>query len=128
VTDPRVTLPPAFVDSRGSIQNLFEAGDGEEHAGGVAVIRSREGAVRSEHWHRTDHHWLHVLSGHIIYEWRPAMSNEEPRRIEIAPGETFFTPSHVWHRVTSVTPSIMISVSRLSRKHDVHEADLVRDP
>ena len=123
----RVSLPPGFVDARGSIQNIVELGEGDTPIRGVAIIRTRAGEVRSNHWHQKDFHFLHVLSGKVRYEWRPVDSRDEPLSDEYEAGETFFTGARVWHRVTSLTDSVMVSASRLSRTHEEHEADLVRD-
>ena len=124
----RVSLPPVFVAARGSIQNIVELGEGDTPIRGVAIIRTRAGEVRSNHWHQKDFHFLHVLSGKVRYEWRPADSVVMTTvSEEYEAGESFFTGARVWHRVTSLTDSIMVSASRLSRKHEEHEADLVRD-
>lgn len=122
-------LPEPFVDERGSIQNLFEAAEDEEPARGVAVIESKAGTVRSNHWHRTDWHYLYVLKGALVYEWRDAEGpGAEVKRAELRTGALLFTGPKVWHRVTFAADTTLVSVSRLSRRHAEHEADLVRDP
>jgi len=50
--DVVIPLPPAFVDERGEIQNLAEAAFGS-----ALVITSRPGAIRANHYHKTDYHY-----------------------------------------------------------------------
>lgn len=126
-TDPRVQLPEPFTDERGSIQNIFEYDTWK--AGGVAVIKSRAGSTRSDHWHKEDAHHLFVLSGEVEYQWREADSPvSETRSAVYGEGRCFFTPAQVWHRVIFRKDSVLISVSKRGRDHESHESDLVRVP
>lgn len=117
----KVKLPPCFINEAGYIQNLVE-----HEAGGVAVIRSKAKTWRSNHWHRTDWHYLYVVDGQMHYWERPVGSNEPPRRREVGPGEMVFTGPMVEHATYFPVATLVISVSKLCRKHDDHEQDVVR--
>lgn len=132
MTDPEATqrlkayrqkppMPPAYINAAGSIQNLLE-----EPCGGVAVIRSRAGSVRSQHYHLTDAHWLYVLSGQMHYFERPVGSKETPEPILVQAGEMIYTPSMVEHATSFSEDTVLISMSKNPRTHEAHEADLVR--
>lgn len=121
----RITLPTPFKDKRGLIQNLLEldAGDG---ICGVAIIESRARTTRSEHYHKTDAHWLYVLSGEMHYFERPiGAPNYGPPTVYKA-GQMVYTGPMVDHRTYFPTDTVLISMSTLSRKHEEHETDVVR--
>jgi quercetin dioxygenase-like cupin family protein len=96
--------------------------------GGLADIISKKGSIRSNHYHKTDYHFLQVMMGAVHYYWRPAGSKEEPKIEIFRPGDVFFTPPMVEHAVYSPHGSEMLSISHLSRRHADHEADLIRVP
>jgi len=121
--DPRVPAGPSFENDNGSILNLA-FGD----FGGVAIINSTPKSIRSNHYHKTDYHFLAVMVGYVLYYWRPAGSKEEPKMAVYHAGDMFFTPPMVEHAVYSPNGSEIVSMSKLSRRHENHEADLVRVP
>lgn len=111
-----------FRDPRGSILNLTEF-----PCGSVALIRSKANAVRSNHWHKTDAHYLVTLEGRWIYqECAPGENLSAAPRIEVNRLECVYTPPGRLHRCTFLTDTILISCSKLTRTHAEHEADVVR--
>lgn len=121
-TGRRIDLPPAYVDLRGRIQNLLT-----EPCGGVAVIESKAGTERSNHYHLTDAHWLYVVSGKMIYQERgiddPVFMTEEQT---YGPGEMVYTPPMRWHRTKFPVDTVLISMSKRPRDAASHEKDVVR--
>ena len=115
-----VPLTPAFADERGTIQNLVE-----QEMGGVGLIHTKAGSRRSSHWHRTDSHYLYVVSGRMHYRERK-VGTETVVEFWVGPGQMVHTGPGVEHWTSFPEDTVMISVSKLSRQHDVHEADLVR--
>lgn len=126
-SDPRVPANEAYKDSNGIITNLAFG-----KFGGAAFIYSTVGSIRSNHYHKTDSHFLCVVNGRVRYLWRPAEVRDEtgkkpePEQATFGPGDVFFTPPMMEHAVVTMETSEIISVSRLSRRHSDHEADLVR--
>lgn len=128
---PIVGFPsPPFENRAGVIQNLVEGS-----FSGCALIRSPPGAVRSNHWHRTDSHHLHVVEGRLLY-WEAACPEADLANGRPPPGvpwlvergETFLTGPGVAHAIAFLLPTLMVSVSTLPRDNASHEADLVRVP
>ena len=117
---PRVPLDEPFKNEAGVIQNLLL----EEFAS-VALIDSVAGAVRSNHYHKTDWHFMFVLSGEMHYYWKlPGLSGVY---LEIfRPGELMFTPPRVVHATYFPVPTRIMTFARNIRDHEQHEADLVR--
>jgi quercetin dioxygenase-like cupin family protein len=60
--DCAVPLDDPFVNESGAIQNLVL-----KPVGGMAVITTKAGALRSNHYHRTDWHYIYVVSGRVLY-------------------------------------------------------------
>ncbi len=116
-----IELDPPYTNHAGTIQNVLL-----HDCGSVSVITSEAGAVRSNHYHKTDWHYLYVLSGEMHYQARAIGAAEYPTARVVRPGEMVFTPPLVEHRVTFPVKTVVLSMARLSRCHDVHEADVVR--
>lgn len=119
--DPRVILDPPVLTPAGGIWNLafgkFE---------GAALIESLPHSVRSNHYHRTDWHYLVVMAGSVDYYWREVGDVNEPRIKRFKTSDVFFTPPMVEHALYFPEHTVLVSISKNARRHDDHEADLVR--
>src|SRR6185436_11073494 len=83
-----VPLDTPFIDERGAIQNLLNT-----PISGAAIITSKAGTIRSNHWHREDFHYLYVFSGSMEYYERDIgipYSSQSP--IIVKTGQMVFTP------------------------------------
>ena len=114
-------------------RTVSEAGhiDNVNAQGWVSVIHCKAGSRRSSHWHRTDDHILHVVSGRMLYWQRPVDESIRPDRpmggpLEVRPGEQVYTAALVEHWTEFPEDTVLVSVSTLHRTHENHEADLVR--
>ncbi len=124
----KIPLPPTHRDPRGSIQNLLELAALDLPVRGVAIITSRARTTRSNHYHRTDGHWLYVLSGEMMY-WERALDEPQyPRDPTIVKaGEMVFTGPLLWHRTHFQVETVLLSLSLRPRDTVSHEQDVVRD-
>ena len=121
-SDPLVPLDPPFVDERGSIQNLLNT-----PICGAAIITSRAGTTRSNHKHTHDYHFLHVISGSMLYYERdPDQDGSTIIPVLYGPGQMVFTPPGRVHKTTFPQDCVMLSFSKRNRDHDSHESDLIR--
>lgn len=118
-----VPLDPPFVDDRGHIQNLLNT-----NVSGAAVIISKKGSIRSNHYHREDWHYLYVISGSMRYLEQDAetLSEDWEKDFIVKAGEMVFTPPMKIHRTVFLEDTVMISLSKRNRDHDSHEEDVVR--
>jgi quercetin dioxygenase-like cupin family protein len=122
-SDPIVPLDDPFVDERGKIQNLLNTA-----INGAAIITSKAGTVRSNHWHRSDWHYLYVVSGSMKYYERPVDTDfQDGKSYIVAAGEMVFTPPNFIHKTEFIEDTTMISFSKRNRDHDSHEEDVVRE-
>ena len=118
-----VDLPNSFDDERGSIQPLVDM-----KMKSSVLITSNEGAVRANHYHKTDWHYCYVLYGEIIYYHRPHGSKEKPKKVVVKEGELFFTPPMIEHAMVFEKKTKFITWGRNSRVQQVYESDVFRVP
>ena len=112
---------PAFVNAAGSISNIAI---GEFRC--VSLIRSLAGSFRSKHWHTRDSHVLYVLEGRIAYFERELDGEYNKEPIWVEQGEGIYTPPLTVHQTFFPVRTTLISMSKLARDHDSHEADVNR--
>ena len=115
-TYPKIRIPQSYEDNRGLIINIADG-----NLGDVAIIDSRSGAIRANHVHETDWHLSYCLSGNLLYSYLENLSVRH--EVEIESGELFFTPASVPHRMQFLSDTILVVVSRNSRKSDKYEED-----
>ena len=119
--DVLIPLRAPFVDERGVIQNLV---DGE--FGSVAVIESKKGAVRANHYHKTDFHYCWLQRGSMIYAHRPAGQTTAAQRWTIKAGQLFYTPPQYEHAMRFLEDSVMVVAARNHRGMEEYESDTIR--
>lgn len=116
-----VPLDEPFVNENGVIQNLLL-----ERFTSAAIITSVAGAVRANHYHKTDWHYSYVVSGAVQYYDRPVGSKLLPKCESFAAGTMFFTPPMVEHAMFFPEPTSFITFAKNIRDHAHHESDVVR--
>lgn len=116
-----VPLDEPFRNQNGKIQNLIL-----KSITSVAAITSRKGAVRANHYHKTDWHYAYVVSGAIAYFERAIDSSEIPKPIIFKTGHMFFTPPMREHSMVFLEDTIIITMAKNVRSHENHESDVVR--
>jgi dTDP-4-dehydrorhamnose 3,5-epimerase-like enzyme len=116
-----IPLRPPFVDERGEIQNLVDA-----PFGSALVMHSKKGAIRGNHYHKTDFHYCWLQSGRMIYSHRPVGDTRPYQRWVIEPGQLFYTPPMYEHIMEFTEDSVVFAVARNSRTMADYEHDTVR--
>ena len=120
-SEKRISLPKAHVDDRGAIQPLVDL-----PMKNASLISSKKGALRSNHYHKSDWHFMYVLSGSFDYYYRPTGSDEELEVLRIGEGEMVFTPPMEDHATVFLEDCQMLVVSRNPRDQESYEEDVVR--
>lgn len=118
-----VPLDPPFMNANGEIQNVLL-----EKFTSAAIIRSVPGAIRANHWHKTDWHYSYVVSGRIFYCWRPVGSTSQPQGVTVEAGQMFFTPPNVEHAMVFPVDTVFLTLAKNIRDESHHEEDVVRVP
>ena len=121
----RVIIPlrEPYVDARGEIINLLD-----ESFGSASVIVSVKGAVRANHYHKTDWHYCWLQSGGLIYLHRKVGDTGRPASWTIRPGQLFYTPPMYEHAMHFTEDSVLLVLARNRRDSANYEADTVRIP
>ena len=118
-----VPLEKPFVDERGAIQPLVDVA-----MESCVLISSRKGTVRANHYHRTDWHYIYILSGSCDYYFRPTGSNQKLECIRCVAGDLIFTPPMEDHATWFLEDTAFLALSRNPRDQASYEADVVRIP
>jgi len=114
---------PPFVDGRGEILNILDV-----PVTSIARITSKKGAVRANHYHKTDTHYCWLERGGLIYAHRPVGDTGAPKQWVIQPGQIFYTPAMHEHVMVFTEDSVMYAYARNNRESANYEADTVRIP
>lgn len=117
----QIGLAEPFVDSRGSIQPLV---DGDFKT--AQLISSVSGSVRANHYHKSDYHYMYLLTGAFDYYHRPTGSDEEPECVHLKAGDVVYTPAMVDHAVKFVEDTTFLNFAGRQRDQGSYEDDLVR--
>jgi hypothetical protein len=118
---PTVEMEPPHSDARGSIQCLVNL-----PSKNVSLINSKKGSLRSNHYHKTDWHYMFVVTGLFDYYFRPVGSKEPPAKIRYRKGDFVFTPPMEEHATVFCEETDLIVISRNPRDQVAYEEDVVR--
>ena len=116
-----IELDRPHTDDRGAIQSLVNF-----PMKNISLISSKKGAVRSNHYHLSDWHYMYVLSGSFDYYFRPTGSNKELQKIRVKAGEMIFTPPMEDHVTVFLEDCDLLAMSRNPRDQDEYEKDVRR--
>jgi quercetin dioxygenase-like cupin family protein len=92
----------------------------------LSLISSKKGAVRSNHYHPTDWHYMYVLSGSFDYYYRPTGSREQLQCVRVKAGEMIFTPPMEDHATVFLEDCDLLAISRNPRDQEAYEEDVRR--
>lgn len=117
----QVELDAPHADARGSIQSIVNL-----PMKNVSLITSVKGALRSNHYHQTDWHYMYTLEGSYDYYFRPTDSDQEPEVIRVGKGDLVFTPPMEDHATVFHEHTVLLVMSRNPRDQESYEADVRR--
>lgn len=116
-----VDLDSSHADARGAIQSIVNL-----PMKNASLITSVKGAVRSNHYHRTDWHFMYTISGSYDYYYRPTGSTEPLKKVRVNKGELIFTPPMEDHATVFLEETVLLVCSRNPRDQAAYESDVVR--
>jgi quercetin dioxygenase-like cupin family protein len=106
-------------DKRGTIENLFFS-----PVNHVAVITSKKGSVRSEHFHKEGWHYLYVVEGLMTYSERD-LDGQQVLLKNCPKGTLIFTGPNKVHKCQFLKDTILISATS-NESQEMHEEDTER--
>jgi oxalate decarboxylase/phosphoglucose isomerase-like protein (cupin superfamily) len=107
-------------DSRGGILSIVD-----EAVMNVSIITCNPGAIRSNHYHLNDFHFMYVLEGEIDYFYK-GRDTDEVRYLKVRQGDNIFTPDNEIHATYFPVKTRLIVSSKLPRDQESYERDTVR--
>jgi oxalate decarboxylase/phosphoglucose isomerase-like protein (cupin superfamily) len=107
-------------DPRGEILSIVD-----EAVMNVSIITCNAGAIRSNHYHLRDFHFMYVLDGEIDYFYKEIDTNET-KYIKVREGDNIFTPDNEIHATHFPVKTRLIVTSKFPRDQDSYERDTVR--
>jgi dTDP-4-dehydrorhamnose 3,5-epimerase-like enzyme len=116
-----VKLDDAHKDDRGFIQSLVNF-----PMKNLSLISSKKDAVRSNHYHLTDWHYMYVLSGSFDYYYRETNTTDELKCVRVVAGEMIFTPPMEDHATVFLEDCDLLAMSRNPRDQEAYEQDVRR--
>jgi len=121
-SNPLIDLPDLFEDARGKLEPLIDDLDMKS----AILITSHRGAIRANHYHKTDWHYCYLLKGEMEYGWRDVGSSTSPESLIVKQGQMIFTPAMVEHAMRFTEESVFLALSGNPRDQVSYEEDLVR--
>ena len=116
-------LPPDFVDDRGEIFKLLD--DGKTSIKSVLLITCRKGAVRANHYHKNDSHYVYMLKGSMEYTEQP-LDGKKREMVIVKKGDLVYTPPMMAHAMHFLEESSFLTLATESRHQDAYEEDTIR--
>jgi quercetin dioxygenase-like cupin family protein len=116
-----VPMDAPFVDDRGVIQNIWLA-----NSESITLITSKKGATRASHKHLSSNHSTYIISGSVRYQ--ELEDDQETIMLEKVFGanDQFFTRPQVFHIMTFLEDTVMITMNGHIKNHQNYEDDLIR--
>ena len=112
-------IEPAFEDERGVISNILE-----EPISHIAIITSKKGAVRANHYHPDQAQNAYLISGRYQSVSKNLKNkNAEIERQIIKPGHLVITPPMIAHAWNVLEDSVMLNLTtgrRDSKNYEEH--------
>ena len=116
-------INPAAVDDRGSIFNLFEGPI--EH---IALITSKKGSVRGNHYHKKDHQYIYLVSGAFESHCVDVRDPKKRQVLKVRPGNIVDTPPLIAHAQRFTEDSVFLALSTRQREQGKYEEDTIAFP
>jgi len=113
-------IDPAFVDARGAITNIFEGRT--EH---IALITSKKGTVRANHYHKKDHQYIYLLSGAYNSHCVDIHDTSKRQVIPVKPGDIVETPALIAHAQEFTEDSVFLALTTRQREDGKYEEDTI---
>lgn len=115
----KLPLEEGFTDHRGKILPIVH------DFANVQMIWSKAGALRANHYHKTDTHTCYLVTGSMDYYWRNH-GETKIHKERILAGELFKTGPLIDHEMVFSEDSIMVVVSEHKRDANSYDEDIVK--
>ncbi len=107
-------------DERGYILSIADS-----KISNVSIIKCNSKSLRSNHYHKTDSHFMYVLKGEIDYFYKK-IDDDEIKYFKIKQGQNIYTPPFEIHATYFPVDTELIVSSTNPRDQKTYEKDTVR--
>ena len=115
----KLELETGFEDHRGKILPIVH------DIANVQMIWSKKGALRANHYHKTDTHTCYLVTGSMDYYWRNHGESKIHKEQFVA-GDLFKTGPLIDHEMVFTDDSTMVVVSEHQRDAVTYDEDIVK--
>lgn len=109
-------------DERGKIADIFY----KENIKHVAIISSKKGALRGDHYHKDAIQHILITRGALEYWYKPVDSNEPAKCEILREGDLVTTPTFEIHALKIIEDNEFLAFSEGLRGGKDYESDTVR--
>ena len=104
-------VEPEFSDARGAISNILE-----EPINHVAIITSKAGSVRANHYHPEQIQYVYLISGKYESHSKDLRNeNSGTEKIIVEKGSLVITPPMIAHAMKFIEDSVMLNLTTADR-------------
>lgn len=115
-------IKPIDKDGRGSIIRVMEG-----KITSVLVIPSKKGAMRANHYHKKDSHYVYIVSGKMRYTAKDLSKKRSKKQsVILRAGDLVYTPPMVAHAMEFLEDSMFLALTTERRDKKHYENDTVR--
>lgn len=105
-------------DNRGSIESIIE-----EKTNNISIITCNSKTIRSNHLHKKDWHFMHILDGKMDYFF---VKKNRIFFIKLKKGDLIFTPPKELHATYFPVKTVLLVASKNKRDKKTYENDTIR--
>ena len=117
-----VRIRPAFLDGRGEITNVLE-----KDICHVALITSKKGALRANHYHPKQMQYVYLISGkYKTYSKDLRKKDAKVEQLTIEPNTLVITPPMIAHAMEFLEDSVFINMTDGNRDSDKFEEHTIK--
>jgi dTDP-4-dehydrorhamnose 3,5-epimerase-like enzyme len=107
-------IKAAFEDARGAITNVLE-----EPVSHIAIISSKKGSVRANHYHPKQIQYIYLISGSYEDVSKDLKKENTPvQKNTIVAGDLVITPPMIAHAMRFLEDSVMLNITTGNRDSD----------
>ena len=111
-----------FKDRRGSIRDIFY----KKNINHVAIIRSKVGVRRGDHYHKKTTQYMYITKGSLEYWFKRFGSKQKPKKILLKEGDLIKTPPFEMHALKIVKANEFFVFTMGKRGGRDYESDTFR--
>ena len=116
-------LKPDFTDERGEIFRILD--DGKTSIKSVLLITCNKGAIRANHYHKNDSHYVYMLKGSMEYI-EEDLDGKNKNMVIVKRGDLVYTPPMKAHAMHFLEEASVLTLATESRHQEAYEKDTVR--